>query len=98
MTKKVIIEIRVPKELPADAALSLASEEITIEGFHLDRDYGPVPVPATDEVAEELQSAGEKIFVVRGTIDDRRLEELKNIPRVVGVHTDAHVEAFESQK
>jgi len=95
MTKKVIVEIRVPKELSADAALSLASEEITVEGFHLDRDYEPVPVPATGEMAAELQSAGEKIIVVRGTIDGRHIEELKSVPRVVGVYTDARVEPFE---
>ena len=95
MPTKVIVEIRVSQELSAEAVMSLASEEIAIEGFHLDRDYEPVSVPATDEMQAELQAAGEEIFVIRGTIDGSNVESLKSIPRVVGVYKDGRVEAFE---
>ncbi len=95
MPTKVIIEIRVSQKLSAEAVMSLVSEEVVVEGFHLDREYEPVSVPATDGMQAELQAAGEEIFVIRGTIDGASVESLKSIPRVVGVYTDGRVEAIE---
>jgi len=91
---RVIIELRVPKGLTADAVYSLAEQELQVPGFELDRGYPPVTVPAPPEVAGDVAAANEETVLVRGTVDEVQRAELERAPRVVGVWADTRIEPF----
>jgi hypothetical protein len=95
--KRVIVELRVPRGLSAEAVLSLASHEIKAPGFEVDTDYQPVSVPLGAEPMAEAVSDNEEIMLVRGTIEEGQEEALKREPCVIAVWSDARIEPFDTE-
>ena len=93
--KKVIIEIRVPQKMPDSDVLTFFSEQIDWPGFELDADYEPIPAAPVADLEADLVAPNEKLMTVRGTLDERHEEQLKKIPCVFAVWTDATVEPFD---
>ena len=96
-TKRVIVEMRVPRGLSPEAVFSLASHEIKVPGFEIDTEYGPVSVPPNTESRTELISPQEELTLVRGTIEEGQEEALEREPRVVAVWSDARIEPFDTE-
>ena len=95
-TSRIMVELRVPRGLAADAIYSLAEQELQAPGFQLDREYSPVTVQPRPEISGELAAANEETVLVRATVDEahRAESELGRAPRVVGVWSDARIEPF----
>jgi hypothetical protein len=94
-SKRVIVEIRIPIAIKERDVLSFAGDNIELGGFVLDRTYEPVPAAPIESMAGELDAAGETVFTIRGTIREDAEDELKRLPVVVNVWTDAVVEGFD---
>ena len=96
MTKRILIELRVPASAAADAGF--AGDTLADLPVELDLDYEPQPVPApTDpEAARSFAlEPEEELVVVRGEIDDdTTFADVLAGDRVAAVWTDANVEAF----
>lgn len=96
MVKRVIVEIRVPKTLALDVALSTVSKEIDVPGFTIDEEYQPIPSSPKPSLAAEIADANEQILLIRGTIEEDQEQALRDNPRVVNVWSDARIEPFET--
>jgi hypothetical protein len=83
-TERVLVEMRLPRNLNAAAALSWAAK-VNVPGFQLDTGYAPVPVPAQADYAASLAANDEEVVVVRGTIEKSRRAELEAQPNVIKV-------------
>lgn len=92
---QVMVEIRFPQGLSRTEAFTMAEQEIAIEGFQLDAEYGAIPMePAEDQVGE-LEAAGDQIFLVRGILDKGLKETLRSIERVMNVFDEGRIEHFD---
>lgn len=93
---QLLVEMRVPKNLAAGSTLDKASELESL-GFELDKHYEPIPAgePADSDLAMELDAADEEIVIVRGTIKEDKIDELKEQENVVGVWNDTKIAPFE---
>jgi hypothetical protein len=92
MVKRVIVELKAPVGFSMQAALD--SEVAKLPGFKIDPDYGPVAVSSPKETVKNLGIENEKVFLIRGTIEDEKEEELKLLPNVLKVWSDARIEPF----
>ncbi len=92
MTKRVIVELRVPFGFSMESiqAMDIATQA----GFNMDLEYKPVPVNPPEEIASALAAANEETILVRGELDEVKEAELKALPNVVNVWTDARIEPF----
>ena len=85
---RVILEMRVPRDLDSKMVMKTASN-LVVKGFDLDQEYEPIPMePETKELEAKLAESSQEIVLVRGTVDQRRLEELEKQPGVVHVWRD----------
>jgi hypothetical protein len=91
MAKKVIVELRAPANFSMQAALD--SDVAKLPGFEIDPNYEPVPVSPPKEMAESMPE-NEKIFLIRGIVEDEKEEELKSLPNVLKVWSDVRIEPF----
>ena len=66
----------------------------TVSGFEMDLEYKPVPVSPPAEIVKSLAAANEETIIVRGELDEAKEAELKALPNVVNIWTDAHIEHF----
>lgn len=94
---RVIVEIRVPCGLSSEGVLSLASHELKVPGFEIDKDYGPISVSLNSESNVEIIPDQEEIMLVRGTLEEGQEQTLKREPRVIAVWLDARVEPFDTE-
>ncbi len=85
----VMVEMRVPKEQSAAAVASTCAFGST--SFTLDGAYQPVPVTPLPDMAPGLESAGEVIVLVRGTVAEDEIADLEADERVVKVWRDSPV-------
>jgi hypothetical protein len=92
MVKRVIVELRAPVNFSMQAALD--SDVAKLSGFKIDPEYKPVPISPPKEMIESMKAANEKIFLIRGTIEEEKEEELKLLPNVLKVWSDARIEPF----
>ena len=60
-------------------------------GFVVDRGYNPVRMP--DNHSERI-SPHDRVFVVRGKIEEARISDLESANRVLGVWPDSPVQPF----
>ena len=95
MTKRVIIELRVPVDFTMRAAME--TDVAKLPGFEMDPEYEPVPGSPPEGMVESLAAANEEIVLVRGEVEEEKEEELKALPNVVNVWTDAQIEPFEGE-
>lgn len=92
MARRVIVELRAPVNFSMQAALD--SDVAKISGFKIDTEYKPVPISPPKEMIESMKAANEKIFLIRGTLEEEKEEELKSLPNVLKVWSDARIEHF----
>lgn len=92
MAKRVIIELRAPANFSMQAALD--SDVAKLSGFKIDPEYEPVPISPPKEMLESMETSNEKIFLIRGTVEDEKEEKLKSLPNVLKVWNDARIEPF----
>ena len=92
MAKRVIVELRAPSNFSMQAALD--SDLAKLPGFKIDQDYEPVPISPPKEMIKSIEAASEKVFLIRGIVEDEQEEELKSLPNVLKVWSDARIEPF----
>ena len=92
MMKKVVVELRVSVSVSMDTIMEM--DAVQLPGFAVDPDYEPVPLSPPEELTASLAAANEEIVLIRGEVDEEKEEELRAQPNVIGVWTDAEVEAF----
>ena len=92
MAKRFIVELRAPVNISMQAALD--SDVAKLPGFKIDQDYEPVPVSPSKEMVESMEAANEKVFLIRGIVEDEKEEELKSLPDVLKVWSEARIEPF----
>lgn len=92
MAKRVIVELRAPANFSMQAALD--SDVAKIPGFKIDQEYEPVPISPPKEISKGMEAENEKVFLIRGTVEDEKEEELKSFPSVLKVWSDARIEPF----
>jgi hypothetical protein len=92
MAKRVIVELRAPVNFTMHAAMN--SDLAKLPGFEIDPKYEPVPVNPPKEMVESLGTTNEKVFLIRGVVEDEKEEELKSSPNVLNVWSDAPIEPF----
>lgn len=92
MAKRVIVELRAPANFSMQAALD--SDVAKISGFKIDQEYEPVPISPPKEISKGMEAENEKVFLIRGTVEDEKEEELKSFPSVLKVWSDARIEPF----
>lgn len=92
MTKRVIVELRMPFRFSMESIQEM--DVATMPGFEIDLEYKPVPVSPPAEIARALAAANEVTVLVRGELDEVKEEELKALPNVVNIWTDARIEPF----
>lgn len=90
--KKVLVEYKYNVSKKLAAASKDAMIEFKDTGFKIDSSFDPVSVRPTQKKAKSLRTANEISILVRGEIDEDKVEELKSKPNVIGVWTDAKIE------
>ena len=93
MSKRVIIELKMPAGLTMQAFRSINS--LNLPGFKMDTKYEPVPISPSPEMARTLEMANEVLILVRGIVEEDKEDELKANPNVVNVWADAKIEHFQ---
>ena len=92
MTKRVIVELRAPFGFSMESVRAM--DVATISGFEMDFEYKPVPVSPPAEIVKILEAANEETILVRGELDEEKEAEIKALPNVVNIWTDARIESF----
>ncbi|AKB12884.1 hypothetical protein SAMN02910340_00530 [Methanosarcina thermophila] len=92
MAKSVIVELRAPANFSMQEALD--SDVAKLPGFKIDPECGPVPVSPSKETVKNLEIENEKVFLIRGTVEEEKEEELKRLPDVLKVWNDTQIEPF----
>lgn len=93
--KRIIVEIRMPDAIQGEDILRFAIEKIQVPGFEMDPSFEPVPAAPIDALARELSASKERIMNIRAIVPENMEVELKKIPCIVDVWTDASVEPFD---
>lgn len=88
--KRVLVEMRIPQNQNTMSALNLATE-LNINSFQLDREYTPVPMSPSPNFSA---NAEDEVVIVRGEIEENKIQELKDHPQVVDVWDDSVIEHF----
>ena len=91
--QRVIVEMRVPKKRGATYSADLAGD-FGVSDFQLDTEYAPVPIKPSAEMAGAVEAEDEEVVLVRGTIDQSRIQELERQPQVIRVWKDTPVAPF----
>jgi serine protease AprX len=92
---RVLVEVRVPDVEAPEAMLSMAAPALDVEGFRLDSDWQPVPLPPPEDMAASLEAAHERTALVRGTVTADEREALEAQDRVVKVWDDSPIAPFQ---
>lgn len=92
MTKRVIVELRVPVGVTMRAAMEM--DVAKLPWFKIDPEYEPVPVSPPEKMVKSLAAANEEVVLIRGEVEEEKEKELRALPNVVNVWTDARIEPF----
>ena len=92
--QKVLVEMRVPKTQGVLGATRIATS-MNVTSFQLDTSYEPVPVSASGDTASLLAS-NEETVIVRGVVEESRIQELSAQANVVKVYKDTPIAPFNS--
>ena len=91
---QVLVEMLVPRNQTTAAALETAAP-LNKTGFKVDSGYEPVPSsPADAEKAIELDQKNQQLVLVRGKINEEKIDQLKAQPEVVHVWPDTNIAPF----
>ncbi len=67
------------------------------EGFEIDSDFDPIPVSPSEKIVASLAAANEETLLIRGKLDEEKEDEVKALPNVENVWTDARIEPFDQE-
>ncbi|PGT62900.1 S8 family peptidase [Bacillus thuringiensis] len=85
---QVLVEIRMPKEVSPTLAMSTAESTLDKYGFSIDHEFHPVDINPIEPLKESMSLNEEKAVLLRGTIENSKIEEIKSYPGVLGVYLD----------
>lgn len=88
----VLIELVVAAGLSCSAIMDEAA--MRLPGVDLDQTYPPVPMPVTP--SEPALPAGQQVVVVRGKLSATTIEQIRTLPGVINIWTDAKIAPFGS--
>ncbi|MEC3195641.1 S8 family serine peptidase [Bacillus cereus] len=88
--KRVLVEILVPKR-QNNMSISNLAIGLNINSFQLDSDYPPVPISPPPSFSA---NAADEVVLIRGNIEQGKIQDLKNHPQVIDVWDDPVVEHF----
>ena len=86
----VLIELVVAAGLSCSAIMDEAA--MRLPGVDLDRTYPPVPMSGTP--SESALPADQQMVVVRGKLSATTIEQIKSLPGVINIWSDAKIEPF----
>jgi hypothetical protein len=95
-SKRMLIELRVPRSLDRKAVLALAVDRLQSRNLTVDADYPPVPVKPRREDASRL-GAGEAVAVIRATVAAGEEAALARHPQVLRVWADTPISPMDSE-
>ena len=90
--KTVLVELVVAAGLSGGAVLDDAQQRLP--GVVIDRTYNPVPMAAAPQGREITPM--QQVVIIRAKIEESTEDQLKALPGVIGVWSDARVEPFEA--
>ena len=90
----VLVEMRVAKDQSATQTMAMVSGAMNVSGFQLDQSYEPVSVGPPSEQAAQFEAEHQDVVVVRGTIEETKIQELREQSNVVEVYSDAPIDPF----
>jgi serine protease AprX len=93
----VLVEMRVRAGTPAAIAHDMATALASV-GFAVDHGTHPTPVAAMPHHAVKLDASGHEVVIAHGTVDERRIAELKAHADVLHVWRDAPIGPFASRQ
>jgi serine protease AprX len=91
--QRVLVELRAPKSQGLAFAFRLA-DNFSTASFRLDSTFDPVVVPARRDQLPLLDVTNEEVVILRGTIDENKIEELRAQPNIIAVYPDVQVAPF----
>ena len=97
-SRMTMVELRVPLAERAESPLAALEQApaFTATGFAIDRDYPPIPMSPSPDLAAAVEAAGETISLVRGMIEESRIPDLEADEKVVSVWRDTQIAPFGS--
>lgn len=97
--QRVLVEMRIPKGQEAAQSFSMATG-LSVTGFQLDTSYEPVPAgaPIDSKLAADLEASSQETVIVRGTIEENKIKDLKAQDNVVEVWLDTKIAPFGNQE
>lgn len=90
---RVIVELRVPQSVAR--SLTAAEQIVGLPQFKIDTRLTPVPIVAVNRIQMSLDAAREQLVLVRGTIDEDQVEQLREHSHVVEVLVDNSIFPFD---
>jgi hypothetical protein len=95
---RVMVEIRVPKDRDKNFAFNESmfnlAATLGASGFTIDPDFPPTKVSPKPDLAPSMEEANEESIMIRGTIPQDRIEDLKRQPKVIDAVPDNVVQPF----
>jgi serine protease AprX len=93
ITKRVVVELRVPRR--SLSSLRTAADSIRLPSLQIDSDLLPIPVAAaTQRMQISLDAADERLILLRGSMDEARIDDLRRHANVIGVYADSVLAPF----
>lgn len=89
----VLVEIEVDEDIAAAEVLSVASA-LSAGGLTLDTDFDPVPIDPTKDQAVRMSQEKKRAVIIRGSIEESRIEELTKAQSVIRVWRDTPIAPF----
>jgi len=90
--RRVLVEIRT--RAGADLSAGAMGQERALSGVEIDTEYEPVPLPAPQGLAADLEAQREETVVVRAFVSEAEREALEADDAVVSVHDDVRIAPF----
>ncbi|GJL73832.1 MAG: hypothetical protein NMNS01_30310 [Nitrosomonas sp.] len=90
--QKMLIELKVQKGSSKNEIFSLIAG-FNISNFVLDNEFEPVPIPASNDISNQM-SPSEEVIIVRATVEEESIEKLKALPGYIAMWQDGNIAGF----
>ena len=94
---RIMVELVVERNSSPESVFRI-TRDLASAGFEVDETYGPVKLRPPGEERERIESAGQELVLVRGTIDPARKSALEQHRDVYRVWTDVQLAPFAAPK
>jgi serine protease AprX len=92
--RKVLLEIRKPRSILEKELFAFAKREIKMPGITIDTKFVATKVKPDKKLKKELADKDEEVIIIRATIQEGQEEELRRIPKIINIWSDAPIEPF----